>query len=332
MTIKLTDVAKKAGVSPTTVSRVINRYGSLSQKTIEKVETAMHELNYQPNSLARSLQGKNTQLIGLIFPTVSHPFFGELVTKLESKFFEHGYKSILCDSANNKEKEKSYINMLAANKVDGIIAGAHNLGIKEYRQIDAPILSFDRLLASGIPIVGSDNYQGGKLATEHLIQNGCQKIGIITGSNASNSPTNERLSGYLDVLKENNLSPQVFRFETFENSTSLKKRKIAQILKDESLDGLFCTDDLTALLVGDQCSKLGITIPDQLQLIGYDGTEFIQTYFPSLTTVIQPIDDCAELLVNLLIELINDPKKQVDSRYTLPVQLLQGKTTQTKRS
>ncbi|MGX7248728.1 LacI family DNA-binding transcriptional regulator, partial [Enterococcus raffinosus] len=132
MAIKLTDVAKKAGVSPTTVSRVINNYGSLSQKTIDKVHAAMKELNYQPNSLARSLQGKNTQLIGLIFPTVSNPFFGELVDKLEATLFEQGYKTILCNSANNKEKERAYLNMLSANRVDGIIAGAHNLGIKEY--------------------------------------------------------------------------------------------------------------------------------------------------------------------------------------------------------
>ena len=166
MTIKLTDVAKKAGVSPTTVSRVINNYGSLSQKTIDKVQAAMKELNYQPNSLARSLQGKNTQLIGLIFPTVANPFYGELVEKIETKLFELGYKTILCDSANNKEKERSYINMLSANKVDGIIAGAHNLGITEYENIGLPIVSFDRYLADGIPIIGSDNFRGGYLATE----------------------------------------------------------------------------------------------------------------------------------------------------------------------
>ncbi|MGI6156506.1 MAG: LacI family DNA-binding transcriptional regulator, partial [Enterococcus lemanii] len=149
MTIKLTDVAKRAGVSPTTVSRVINNYGSLSQKTIDKVHQAMEELDYQPNSLARSLQGKNTQLIGLIFPTVAIPFFGELVERLESKLFELGYRSILCDSANNKEKERDYLKMLTANKVDGIIAGAHNLGIDEYENIKLPIISFDRFLAEG---------------------------------------------------------------------------------------------------------------------------------------------------------------------------------------
>ena len=165
MAVKLTDVAKKAGVSPTTVSRVINNYGSLSQKTIDKVNQAMKELNYQPNSLARSLQGKNTQLIGLIFPTVANPFFGELVEQLESKLFDLGYRSILCDSANNKEKERNYLNMLAANKVDGIIAGAHNLGIQEYENIELPIVSFDRYLADGTPIVSSDNFRGGYLAS-----------------------------------------------------------------------------------------------------------------------------------------------------------------------
>ena len=90
MVVKLTDVAKLAGVSPTTVSRVINNYGYLSQKTIDKVHQAMEELNYQPNGLARSLQGKSTRLIGLVFPSVSHPFFGELIETLERKLFVQG--------------------------------------------------------------------------------------------------------------------------------------------------------------------------------------------------------------------------------------------------
>lgn len=204
MAIKLTDVAKKAGVSPTTVSRVINNYGSLSQKTIDKVQAAMEELNYQPNSLARSLQGKNTQLIGVIFPTVSNPFFGELVDKLETTLFEQGYKTILCNSANNKEKERAYINMLAANRVDGIIAGAHNLGIKEYENIGLPIVSFDRYLSESIPIIGSDNFRGGYLATENLYLRGCRKIGILTGSLKSSSPTNGRLEGYEQFLQKKN--------------------------------------------------------------------------------------------------------------------------------
>ncbi|AYW44747.1 LacI family DNA-binding transcriptional regulator [Tetragenococcus koreensis] len=326
MSIKLTDVAKKAGVSPTTVSRVINNYGSLSQKTIDKVQAAMGELNYQPNSLARSLQGKNTQLVGLIFPTIAHPFFAELVEQLETKLFEHGYKTILCNSAQNKEKERSYLKMLAANKVDGIIAGAHNLGIKEYETIELPIISFDRYLAEGIPIVGSDNYQGGYLATETLYKNGGKRIGIIAGSNVSDSPTNERLNGYLAFLEEVGLTPTIFRFAPFENSLTLKNMKIKQILEKRDMDSLFCTDDLTATLVINNCRELGIDIPKQLKVIGYDGTQFMQSYFPDLTTIAQPIQDFTDLLVDLLIQRITQPDILLEDMYKLPVKVSNGKT------
>lgn len=326
MAIKLTDVAKKAGVSPTTVSRVINNYGSLSQKTINKVNQAMKELNYQPNSLARSLQGKQTQLIGLIFPTVSNPFYGELIDKIETRLFEKGYKCIICDSANNKEKERNYINMLAANKVDGIIAGAHNLGIKEYENIDLPIVSFDRHLADGIPIVGSDNFQGGYLATEALFMKGARNIAMLTGSQKSNSPTNRRLNGYLEFMEKHQLPSQIFKFQQTYQSVALKNIEIRRILENETIDGLFCTDDLTALLVYNQCQELGVAVPDDLKLIGYDGTTFIQQYFPQLTTMAQPMDDFADILIDLLMKRIENPEKLFDPYYFLPVSFIQGKT------
>lgn len=326
MVVKLTDVAKRAGVSPTTVSRVINNYGSLSQKTIDKVNLAMAELNYQPNSLARSLQGKNTQLIGLVFPTIANPFYGELVEKIEQKLFELGYRAILCDSANNKEKERDYINMLAANKVDGIIAGAHNLGIPEYETIDLPIVSFDRYLADGIPIIGSNNFQGGYLAAETLYAKGARKIGILTGLQQSNSPTNDRLNGYLEFINEHHLAPKVFQIDTLTQSTTLKNIKIKHILETENIDSIFCTDDLTAILVYNMCQQLNIEVPEQLKIIGYDGTTFVQSYFSHLATIVQPIDEFADILVDLLIERIKEPEKKLEKNYYLPIKLIQGTT------
>lgn len=327
MVVKLTDVAKKAGVSPTTVSRVINNYGSLSKKTIDKVNQAMKELNYQPNSLARSLQGKNTQLIGLIFPTVANPFFGELVERIEQKLFDLGYRVILCDSANNKEKERHYINMLAANKVDGIIAGAHNLGITEYEDVELPIVSFDRFLGNTIPIIGSDNFQGGYLATETLYVRGARKIAILTGSHESNSPTNFRLNGYLNFLEEHELTPKIFHIQTTARSTTLKNLEIKHILETEDIDSLFCTDDLTAILAYNQCQQLKINVPEQLKIIGYDGTKFVQNYFPQLSTIAQPMADYADILVDLLLQRIQNPEKKLEKNYLLPVKLIQGQTT-----
>ena len=120
MAAKLSDVAKKAGCSVTTVSRVINNHGYLSQKTKDKVFAAMRELNYRPNSIARSLQGKKMKLVGLIFPEITNPFFAELVQDIETTLFQQNYKVILCNAGQNKEKAREYLRMLQANQVVGI--------------------------------------------------------------------------------------------------------------------------------------------------------------------------------------------------------------------
>ena len=179
MVAKLTDVAKLAGVSPTTVSRVINKKGYLSEKTIQKVNEAMRELGYKPNNLARSLQGKSAKLIGLIFPNISNVFYAELIDKLEHQLFKNGYKTIICNSEHDSEKEREYIEMLEANQVDGIISGSHNLGIEDYNRVTAPIISFDRNLSPDIPVVSSDNYAGGVLAAQTLVKTGAQSIIMI---------------------------------------------------------------------------------------------------------------------------------------------------------
>ncbi|CFQ22141.1 sucrose operon repressor ScrR [Streptococcus agalactiae] len=168
MVAKLTDVAALAGVSPTTVSRVINKKGYLSQKTVTKVNEAMRTLGYKPNNLARSLQGKSAKLIGLIFPNIRNIFYAELIEHLEIELFKHGYKTILCNSEKDPIKEKEYLEMLGANQVDGIISSSHNLGIDDYEKVEAPIVAFDRNLAPHIPIISSDNFFGGKMLLKPL--------------------------------------------------------------------------------------------------------------------------------------------------------------------
>lgn len=200
MVAKLTDVAALAGVSPTTVSRVINKKGYLSQKTIDKVNQAMRELGYRPNNLARSLQGKSAKLIGLIFPNISNVFYAEMIECLEKELFRHGYKTILCNSEQDSAKEKEYLEMLEANQVDGIISSSHNLGISDYDRVTAPIISFDRNLSPKIPVVSSDNFSGGVLAAKTLQHNGCQNILMITGNDDSDSPTMRRRTGFMSVL------------------------------------------------------------------------------------------------------------------------------------
>ena len=152
----------------------------------------MRELAYKPNNLARSLQGKSAKLIGLIFPNISNVFYAELIGKLEHELFKQGYKTIICNSEHDSDKEREYLEMLEANQVDGIISGSHNLGIEDYNRVTAPIIAFDRNLSPDIPVVSSDNYGGGVLAAQTLVKAGAQNIIMITGNDNSNSPTGLR--------------------------------------------------------------------------------------------------------------------------------------------
>lgn len=164
------DVAKIAGVSSTTVSRVLNNRGYISEKTKDKVYKAMEEINYFPNDLARSLFRKRTNLIGLIIPNSSNPFFGELAFYIESICTSKGYKLLLCNSLNRIDKEEKYLEMLIRNQVDGVIAVTYNRGILNYHQQNLPIVAIDHYLSEKVPVVGSDNFDGGKKAAELLIK------------------------------------------------------------------------------------------------------------------------------------------------------------------
>lgn len=320
MVAKLTDVAKLAGVSPTTVSRVINKKGYLSEKTIQKVNDAMRELGYKPNNLARSLQGKSAKLIGLIFPNIRHVFYAELIDKLEHELFKKGYKTIICNSEHDSEKEREYIEMLEANQVDGIISGSHNLGIEDYNRVTAPIISFDRNLSPDIPVVSSDNYGGGVLAAQTLVKTGAKDIIMITGNDNSNSPTGLRHAGFASILPD---APIINVSSDF--SPVRKEMEIKNILTQQKPDAIFASDDLTAILIINIAKELGISVPDQLKVIGYDGTYFIENYYPQLTTIKQPLEEIAFLCVELLLQKI-EGKKVATTGYFLPVNLLPGKS------
>ena len=307
MVAKLTDVAELAGVSPTTVSRVINKKGYLSQKTIDKVHAAMQELNYKPNNLARGLQGKSAKLVGLIFPNISNVFYAELIERLEDELFKQGYKTIICNSEHDPNKEKDYLEMLAANQCDGIISSSHNLGIEDYEKVEAPIVAFDRNLAPKIPIVSSDNFEGGKLAARALVKAGCQQIVMITGYDNSD----------YELDKKGIICP-------VPNDLSLMRREleIKSIISREKPDGIFVSDDLTAILVMKVVRQLELSIPDDLKIIGYDGTAFIRHFYPELATIQQPLDEIAKLCVEILLKKIKG--KTVNRDYVLPVNLIAG--------
>lgn len=310
MVAKLKDVAKLAGVSVTTVSRVINNYGSLSKKTIYKVHQAMQELNYQPNALARAMQGKPSNFIGLIFPNLTNPFYAELVNELESRLFAKGYKTIIASAAENEQIEHEYLGMLMANQVDGIISGSHNLGIEEYKQVGAPIVSFDRYLAEGIPIVTSDSYSGGRLAADYLVNWGCQNLAVLIDEDTSSSPTINRVQGVVDYMNEHD-------FEYI--PLDVNEIQVEEVFPGD-FDGALAPDDEFALQIRSLAERAGKVFGKDFIVTGYNGSHLVQKIAPDLPTVVRPVDSLADELIDTLLKRIADPTKPLPSK-ELPVRL-----------
>lgn len=321
--IKLEDVAKVAGVSPTTVSRVLNNRGYISDKTRKKVEEAMKELNYYPNDLARSLFRKKTNFIGLILPTINNPFFSELTLYIENICAQLGYKIILCNSLGQIEKEKAYLTMLIRHQVDGIIVCSHNRGIEIYEQQELPIVAVDRYLSPTIPVVGSDNYAGGTMAVKHLIDRGCKRIIHINGPIELETPAQLRRKAYEDLV-ENPITYELSKpFDEEEQILIIKK-----IFEEHpETDGIFASDDMIAASCLKVARELQINVPEQLKIVGYDGTKTVMNLLPQLTTIKQPIEDIAKTAVSKLLELINNSKIYGPLEIRLPVQLLINGTT-----
>ena len=327
---KLEDVAKRANVSKTTISRVLNNRGYLSQKTIDNVYKAIEELNYQPNVVARQLFQKKTNIVGLLFPTVANPFFSELVEALEKKLYEIGYKVLIGNSMNNKEKETNYLNQLLSDQVDGLIVGTHNQGIQEYKYQNLPIVAIDRVMNEDIPVVESDNYNGGKLATKLLIAQGAKNIIHTNGPIDLQTPANRRRLAYEDTMKAYQLIPRTVTLD-FNISYVKKKQIFFQMFEDyPKIDGIFASNDIDAALILQVAKEKGLNVPADLLVVGYDGTLMTRSILPDLTTVIQPINDIADTAVAILMKRIN--KEETKKEYILPVTLWMGKTSVKKKN
>ena len=180
--VGMRDVAKKAGVSLSTVSLVVNGAGCVSDDMRERVAEAMRALNYVPNELARNLYHDRTNTVGVIVPTIRHPFFATLAAGLQRELSERGLRTMLCSTADSGTGEAEYVDMLRRHMMDGIVMAAHTEHAPDYwTSIGRPIVGFDCYLGEGIPSVGSDHEQGGRLIADLLIHNGSRHVAMVGG-------------------------------------------------------------------------------------------------------------------------------------------------------
>ena len=314
------DVAKEAGVSVTTVSRVMNNRGYISEKTRKKVYDAIDKINYHPNELAKNLQQQKTNLIGLILPDISVNFYAEEAKYIEEELYNRGYKLMLCNAYNSSKRENEYINMLQRNKVDGIIIGSHTLEIEDYLKINLPIIALDRYLGENIPV------KGGRLAAKHLIDCGCKNVVQFAGYNKVKLPANKRHLEFTKTMIENNINFKTIEMglNSFTNEENLDY--IDYMFENyKNIDGVFATDNIATLVVK-EAMKRGKKIPDDLKVVGYDGTKNSELFNPILTTIKQPIKEICIDAVDKLIKLIDGEwieEKEINHTTTL----IKGETT-----
>ena len=318
--VSIKDIADHAGVSVATVSRVINNKGYISEETRKKVMKYVEELNYIPNELARSLNNKSSKIVGLMIPTVEMTFFSELTFAIESAAHKHDYKILLCNSEVDADKEKGYINMLKRNQVAGIIMASQNMDVDYYKNIDYPVVMIERSFSTDIPYVISDNYNGGVLATEHLIEHGCTYIGHLSGCRDI-KPANKRSEAFLDTMKEHKLPYVVEHADLGYDPAYQVATKMLR--EHPKLDGVFCSSDESALAFIMAAKDYGKKIPEDIKVVGYDGVKIAKNL--GITTIEQPIKDMGQAAFELLLKKING-EKSIDSRI-FSVKLIDGATT-----
>lgn len=322
----LKDVAREAGLTVGTVSRVLNNRGYISENAREKVEEAMKKLNYRPNEVARSLSKSSSNTIGVIVPHIQHPYFTEMISNLENQAYKRGYKMLLCNSRSIQEKEREYIDICTGNKVAGIILCSGTVSVDVFDGIGIPVVTIERFLDNGTAAVECDNKQGGILAAEKLISCGCRHLLHVGNVGGVFMPADMRTEGFREVCEREKVTFEEILTEEIQYNSLMYGDMIEEALrKYPETDGLFVNSDVIAAQTLQVCRKLHISVPNQLKVIGFDDVSLSTLTTPQLTTVHQPIKEMAEIAVNLLHDCASG--KLVPKRTVLPVRLVERETT-----
>lgn len=320
------DVAKRANVGVGTVSRMLNNSGYVAEETRKKIEIAMEELNYTPNELARNLYRKRTGIIAVLVPNVSNPFFAEFVDYAEAELYNNGYKMMLCNTTKEHNAELEYLDMLNRHIVDGVITGVHSLDVEEYRKIHKPIVALDRYLGEDIPVVAVDHREGGRLAAETLIRNGCKKILHFRGSVAVESPYHERHIEFERIMRENKIETYTYDLEWNRFELEYYREAVADVFeKSIDFDGVFAVDAL-AIECMNETIRRHRKVPRDVKFVAYDGTFLTDVVEPKMTAVVQPIEGLAKESVRLLCNLISG-KNYKNKQVVLRASMKKGDTT-----
>lgn len=327
----LTDVARVAGVSLATASRVLNHHPGVRPETRERVLAAMRQLNYRPNLLAAALATKQSRTIGLLVPDISNPFFAEICRGVEDACQVHGFSVIIADTDEDIGRQRRYIELMRQRGIDGIVftsAVVDDPSIAELVSAGYPCVFISREV-DGVEAdaVAVDDFYGGYLATKHLVELGHRRIAHLAGP-LRTRPGLHRRKGYEAALEEAGIPVDPDLIESCEFTVESGRAAAATLLSrvHPRPTAMFAGNDLIALGAMQEIRRRGLRVPTDISIIGYDRTVLADVADPPLTTMAQPMREmghrAATMLIKRLAGKLNKPERVV-----LPVQFHQGGTT-----
>jgi len=326
------DVARLADVSISTVSRVINRQGGVSDELGRRISNAIETLNYKPNSVAQALKSKSTRLIGAIIPSVSNPIFSVLTKSLDEAAERYGYSLLICNSDSSVEKEVKCLDTLVNRQVDGIIfdgMGLYDPRFSRVYEAGVPLIYIGRKI-EGFPCsnVTVNNKKGAYMAVSYLIETGARRIGFIFGKHESISATEDRFQGYKEALQNNGIpfdeALVVRTRDAQDDGGRYATRCLLDTVKD--LDSIFVSNDLMALGCLNQLQLYGKKVPKEITVMGYDGIPYGRLMTPSLSTMIVPSKEMATAAVEMLTRRI-DRADYMEEEIVFETQMYLGEST-----
>jgi LacI family transcriptional regulator len=322
------DVARRAGVSTSTVSHVLNRTRFVSDELRERVLAAMRELDYEPNAAARMLTLKRSNTIGLIVSDIRNPFFASVARGVEDVAQEHGYTVILCNSDEDVAKETACLKALHTRQVDGLLlasAGVADAYVTRLVHRGFPIVLVDRELPDlDVPAVLLDNEGAAYSAVRHLIARGHRRIGMITGR-PSISTTTERIAGYGRALREAGLEVDSQLLITGESTSEGGAEAAHALLAVEPPPtAIFSGNNLMSIGALQAFVSRGLSVPDDVALVGFDDFPFpwSDAFRPHVTTVAQPTYELGRQAAEMLVQLLRGSSSQPAQRVVLEGKLV----------
>jgi LacI family transcriptional regulator len=319
------DVAERAGVSVTVVSYVVNNGPRpVSPGTRAKVEKAIEELGYYPNELARSLRQQRSLTIGLLIPNLTNPVYAEIARNMEDVCTKAGYLVLLCDSARDPAQEKRFMRMLRAKQVDGVVLipsqkPSDLIDILEAARIPAVILEHD---LPGTHFIAIDDLQGGRLGTQHLLDLGHRRIGLIR-RHPSSALSAERFTGYRQAIEAAGIAFDPCLIVECEAGQAEGYQGMQQLLAlREPPTAVFTHNDVLALGAMHAIWCAGQSIPGDISIVGYDDIASSGYLTPPLTTVKFPKDRMGRQAAHMILQLVRNTEAPPARKVVLPVELV----------